>query len=739
MRTLVAADHNNASLIGEWLTRVPLLTGMIFPLVFYVAWNGERWLPSISSMVVLCLLLGLAGLVTTRTATIRAAPLAVTGLVLAGIVWQVMIDVWHGLPAIGWHRACERFGGLAALLLVASSMKSWTRQLMWMSLAASVGILFTVGFTLPDPEGLAIQWFGFGNINMTVHYLCPALAAGAVFLVLRALPRRPALGHPGWKVLYQPATWLILAGIASMVTLSVVTGRRGALAILGTVGLGLVVDWLVQHGKPRVALGLIAGLTFAIIATFYLLTPYDLGPRAVRILQYRAVLALDPGFFGLGTYGIVTMSDSANELCRHFLATRLFVLSAHNEFMDVWLDGGFPALLIAMAAVVAVFLHAHLILHPTRRRVCVALAWSVLPGLLLDNAFSRPEGMFVLGACAGLILRTESRWSTRRTLSKAAIFTGRSLMAVAALAVLALGLGELPGATIATRASLEIQLRTLRRIGNPEQLIMLGKEFSNQTSMQLRADLLCIGAQIVGGKTRYALSAINDLAFVAPFPAAPLTEAERVSWIARCERTRPFSSNARVMVEEFVKAYPRLEAVLPPDVQRRHLAWLGTPVGTVSAESIAGIDDASEITAYLWAAALERRTVKARDWVALEQVFARYYDVPDVCELAFKLYGRAAPPPNMRERISSLLVKAIRYHFPLDLLTTITDADQGRWLYPAMKARFPDYERIARLNLTMPVVRDEEEWMRMLTSVRYFAWMNSGRSDRQQLQRAPAP
>lgn len=324
---------------------------------------------------------------------------------LLALGWQALaLALWSPLPDPGGLLVAERAAGLAVAVAVAAWQPSWWALALWALAILGGDVLAQHVAAVPAHCGPAAP---FGNQNFNA-----AAAPLAVLAVGLAWPALRTARHAG------AGTW-IAAGIGLLALASaVVMGLpepigRGTRAIWLAMAAGLG-TWLVL-GLPRLLGPALVAAGFAIVLAVQgacvagWLPVTGGGPSwEQRIWFWRGSLRaiFESPIIGIGPGGTLDALQRVPEACGHWLAVPSFAEHAHNEWLQVFLDGG-----VVNAALVATGLVLTLLPLWRRRRSPAArallAAWAgLLAHALAESHLSQPGAVW----CAALLAGASWGW-----------------------------------------------------------------------------------------------------------------------------------------------------------------------------------------------------------------------------------------------------------------------------------------------------------------------------------------
>lgn len=667
-RILSNLPHGTASAI--------LTLPILIPLVYYGAILSQRLSPSLTDLLPVFMLVcvGMVSVDSVSSPRIKRF----SYIVIAWFLWQAIVNVGWGAWPISWWRLMERATGVGVALIVLTGVRKSGHALSVAGAAASGAMLFIVTICYPDPTGQMIYWFGFGNINMTVHYLLPPIVAWFVWVWW---PKEAnGMGEP-W-----PRRCLALLGLLALVMIVVETSRRGAYLAFGTCISGLIVDrW--HRWSPRwciigvclavmVSIGLVAGI---------IATDQGLGNRSHRILQYKACWSLAEAHWltGQGGYGVLTMLGSLDEAPRRFVSAGLYLIHAHNEFLDAFLDAGILGAILMIIGFVMVVVAAHGIRDARLRATMVALTWSCIPGLLFDNSFARIEGSCFLGMWAALIFiaRTqdgeqEVTTGTPNWRSAFAIFGVKCAVIVSSLWGL---IGTLPSGLASQEATLEGLCRVMRRTYHPEMSALMAGIINENVKDQETAT---IAFNTIGQQQARLRNGELILLVAANCAANSRVKDEvKLAWSLECMRVLPFKMEPMAWTMTLLNRHPDWAPAVNPIFYERLLLVTGErdrPTIPVSDR----LERASTNWCRLWGRASTNKKPSPADWDEFGQLVNSFGEMPPITETFHRML--LLDPSLDPDLIRKWSLLAIRSPPAAERLAEATTPQQAKALLLAM-------------------------------------------------------
>jgi O-antigen ligase len=304
--------------------------------------------------------------------------------------------LWSLMPALALF-----LGGMT----LEAPLRRRMLQVVLVTVLASAGFAFyQLSLPADSPELLYTQWGrNFGGFFINPNHQGTALVFGAVIsaaLFAQGL-RSDAQGRLAYRYwLYA----LVCAACVGMIPLA----RGTAAALLVVVGLlavlvmiGLMPKWMSRHPLlPRLyALGM-STLAIAVLCSAMLVRHVDADRGIMAAQTARIAAKFTPFGTGMGSFVPVYLQEQELRM-----AQTKTINHAHDEYVQWWLEGGVPALLVVGFAL-GVFSWAGwrvLACTPSRRaRAVAAPAWACLLVLLLHSVVDFPMRTTTLMATAGL-------------------------------------------------------------------------------------------------------------------------------------------------------------------------------------------------------------------------------------------------------------------------------------------------------------------------------------------------
>ena len=299
-------------------------------------------------------------------------------------------SLWSLLPAVA---LC--LGGLS---LSHPSRRRLLQGVLGLALASATFAFFQLSL----PNGSPLLLFGgernFGGLFINRNHQGSALAIGAVIATALFIDgHRRAGDEEGsrrhWAYAFVAAACLLMVPLAN--------GSAAMLLVL----VGPLATWLLLRssaGRQRLPMWLATAAVATIVLTSAMAwRQVDVDRRFMAAQTLEIGSAYAPMGAGIGNF--VAAFDQQDDT-RHPQAN--IVNHAHNEYVQWWLEGGFPALLLGALALAA-FARAGwqaAFRTPSRRQQAVAVAaWTSLLVLLLHSLVDYPLRTTTLMASAGLL------------------------------------------------------------------------------------------------------------------------------------------------------------------------------------------------------------------------------------------------------------------------------------------------------------------------------------------------
>jgi hypothetical protein len=680
---------------GLWtriVARLPACVLLMTCLTFTLSYLTDRSLLD-QSGTLLALLLPLLWLMIQPTVSISDGAIErwfILALLL--LVWMAGVQYARAdaLPA-GWIRFAERGAALATCLIVVVRRVP-TRELISLfgTAAACVSVTSLVmdgGYGQLHP--LSVVNFGLGHINVLMDLAGPSLLAWAALIAGDAWNRRAVRLRD---------LVVMLCGVAALVIIAVATLRRGVFVAAGLAALwplaGIV--WRRQRWLA-VVLGVVLVALGALVAV-HLLSEDPPSMRNERMNVYRAAIAgVIAGFpFGFGHFGMIHTMLLPAEACRHLSACGGWLQHAHNEFLDIALDGGLVALAIALALTALVAVRLSRIRDPGVRLALQMMGIALLVHLMTDHVFGLATAEVWLGAVVGMMLSAP--------VMGPAIPALRLLPRVRILAwpftLLACwgALHHFYPAFMHAQAEPEIRMRCLKQALEPLTVDtqvgeLLGGEhgFVDEPSSQA---IFALATRTIGwtgrSTVRYAIS-----------EAIKYDHAQdAVTGLCRMLAIVPFYRQGYDLLAFIIHRHPECASSVPGDVRRRMSSVGGdAELPRPDLSAVPRTIDAA-IDAY---AGIIWSITNHRPWSliaeALQRLCARYGDIPGIAQLTLEAV-RAAPAGTFPWLTTALPVLDAGLRVGFDetaFCAGATTTEQARALLPVIAHRYPEVVRDVRL------------------------------------------
>jgi hypothetical protein len=604
-------------------------------------------------------------------------------LAIALLVWMAGVQYLRSdaLPA-GWLRIAERGAALALCLLVALSRVP-TRDMIAL-LGASAALASVIAVLMDGLAGNLKQYyigsFGLGQINLLCNTAGPAILAWSALQISDAVTGR------GWR---PRDAILATAGFAALLIIAILTRRRGVMVAMTCATLWPLGCWLYQRHR-HLALALAGALAaLLVILAVHLLSEDTPSLRNERISIYRcAVEAVGAAWpFGFGHYGILHVQQIQSEACRHFTACGGWTQQAHNEFLDVAVDGGPVALLVVLALALMAAYRLTRIRDPQVRLALQMLAIAVLIHLMTDNVFGLAPAEAWLGTVVGAMLAAPvsgpvlRRWRLLPLVPVvAALFTTLAAWGV---------WHQLQPTLLMRDAGIQPRLESLAASREPViidvQAKLLFAAAGPEISDGMVRDVVGTAVHLMGWTGALAV-AQSDCEARAGHAQAETVALLRVLGMLPCYR-QAYEELGRVISHN-----PECATAVPAEVQRR-LAYLGGD-RRLPAPNLAiaprTMDDAIDAYASItWAIATGRPWPMIAD--ALRTLCRRYGDIPGVAQLTLQAM-EAAPAgsfPWLNEVYPAIEV-GLRAGFDAGAyFAQAITLEQARAVMPLIQVRYP--------------------------------------------------
>jgi hypothetical protein len=606
------------------------------------------------------------------------------------LVWMAGVQALRAdaLPA-GWQRFAERGAALATCMMVALGRVPVREMITMMGSAAS--LVTIIALVMDGLSGhlkpLDINSFGFGQINILTDTAGPSLLAWTVLMVEEARHRR--------RILPRDCV-LLLLGLAAMAIIAAATHRRGVMAATAIAAMWPVTRWLYQRMPRTTSAGIAVIVLGFCVFIVHLLSQDVPGLRYERIsLVHVASEAFVAGLpCGFGHFAMLHTQQLGGEACRHFTACGSWVQHAHNEYLDVAVDGG-PVALALVLGLTALVAYRLLLIRDSQVRLALQLMGiAIVVHLLTDNVFGLAPTELWLGAVIGMIFCAPV--AGRRMAPLTILPTVRVLAWLFTLLACSGAWPTLLAVLIDRQAPIEERLRCLNASHEPLIVdmmlcdVMSGGESALEPS---RARLVLAQAvRTMGWNGQLA-------AIAAQQSLASDRYQDAVADQVRLLGFSPFYRQAYQDLGELLHRHPQCASSVPLPVLRRLSYLSGNP--RLSAPVLGNppqtIDDAADAYAGIsWAIA------NGRSWAQiatpLYHLCRRYGDIPGVSQLVLQavLAAPAGSFPWLAEELPVLEV-GLRFGFDaLAFFAAVTTPDQARALLPVIVAFYPGVVRDVR-------------------------------------------
>jgi len=391
---------------AEWmLCAFPFLGG----LVQVVVGCTDRYAP-VASVVLLVVLLPVLLILSMPSVSIRDRDVRWVLIIgLAFCCWNAAVTFGrHNLESY-WWRIPERSAALCAFLALCGGKASAGERLRVMAMACSSVVILGMSLDSWNAWGTP-QWatdamgtFGFGHPNYLFNMIHPVMLAAALHACCR----------PGeWR--RSERIWLV-CGWAALAFGIYITKRRGVPVAL-IAGLGLC--WWVSlwHSRRRLAYAILAlAGTAAMGLGLYLYSHEMPAYRMGRLRLYQAALETAAhGFpWGWGSYGANQIIHSTSEASRHLTATGGWAFHAHNEILDVLLEGGPVAVALWVMAGWLIWSRVRRIIDPVLRQSAIVMVGAIGTHMMTDPVFGQDCGQLYLAVMIAWIFVAPARPSGR--------------------------------------------------------------------------------------------------------------------------------------------------------------------------------------------------------------------------------------------------------------------------------------------------------------------------------------
>lgn len=342
---------------------------------------------------------------------------------VAGI--PALATTWSLTPAASLRAGLSLLPGVALFLAVLGVDTTTQRRLLILCVALPIASLVLGFLQLGLPQDSLLnpypQWapsmagtFANPNHQGTAMLLglaiCLAFAMGSMDANAGATADGEPRKRNPWPAIIAGAT--LLLGLP-------LTNSRAAVVIgvllLVAAPLGMAASWLRRSGQGRrsiLALMLVtalAGLGLSAVMGWMKVDEVE----EFRWLMRQATFALGflhlPWGSGIGSFVPVFQQALPDGLLMH-----PYINAAHNDFAQVWLEGGLPAILLTAVALIAMGIAAvaHMRFHRGDRR----LVWSAVLGIFVflahagaDYALRTPSLMAVAALLVGVLIAQGAR------------------------------------------------------------------------------------------------------------------------------------------------------------------------------------------------------------------------------------------------------------------------------------------------------------------------------------------
>ncbi len=463
---------------------------------------------------------------------------------------------------------------------------------------------------------------GWPNINVPVNTCAPFLAGS---LAAFATGRRPSR----WPLA------IMVLGIASLLLLTIITGRRTVLA-LGLVTVGLVA--LAARKRPgfpppRFWLPpmLFGAFGVIVLGAWWMSDAAVIGTgQRLRLYQVGLECIASGGLLGGGFHPAAWAQDLPSEWARHLTMGGMWGLHLHSEPLEIIATAG---VLGAGALVAGVALLWSIVRSITDRPTRWACATTLcLLGLvaLIDPSLSVLQGAWMTGIAVGFAIRASPEAVAPVRRWPGLVATGL------AASVFAVGLhGLWPVALLRRDASPEAQRRCLEALQE--------REVGTLESERLARTLLGAGQAAEAGHMleaaalRYGWNGYLPVLRAAAADAAGTPEEIRIAH-ERVLRRTPLNLRSASALTQLDKRDAAEYARIDPEVLRGALLAMSDPRITAATPPLPVADISSGMLALEtvlwhwqrtgWSPALDQ---------TLAAVVARYGDIPDVAALTAQL------------------------------------------------------------------------------------------------------
>lgn len=304
-------------------------------------------------------------------------------------------SLWSLLPALALF--------VGALSVGRKNARRLLQLLLAMVLASAAFAFFQL--SLPDGSPLLMytSWGrNFGGVFVNPNHQGTALSLGAVIAVTLFVDGRRR-AHDQRNHLH----WLYaLACLACVVMIPLAGSRAGVLLVIvgllaSIVMLGIL-RWRSLRVDRAVAMGLIAAVTVAVVTLISAVALQQVDSQRQTIARETIRIGNQFAPLGVGIGNFVPVYAQSQD---PKYAGRQEVNHAHNEYVQWWMEGGLPALVVVLFGL-AVFGWAGwqvLSRMPSRRLMAIAApAWCGLLVLLVHSLVDFPMRTTTLMATTGL-------------------------------------------------------------------------------------------------------------------------------------------------------------------------------------------------------------------------------------------------------------------------------------------------------------------------------------------------
>jgi O-antigen ligase len=331
-------------------------------------------------------------------------------------------------PGRTWNSLVALLPPLAALLLFAATPVS-ARTNVLITLIALIAASAVLGLAQrTGPPGGALYLYSITNEASAVGFFAnrnhQSLALACLFPMLgafAALPSRDGKRRP-WRL------WLALGGAVALIPLLLATGSRSgaALSLVGLLFGGLLLrsGGATRRIRPVMLWGALAALIGAMIVLTMVFARADALYRIaggemnadlrIRLLEPVGRLIADTFPFGIG-FGAFEPVFRVVEPAE--MLHRAYVNNAHNDLLQIVLEGGLPAVLLLLAFLAWLGrrcwrvwrVPAPLGITDTLARLGSVLALMILAASLVDYPLRTPFMMILFAVSLGLMGRGRDR------------------------------------------------------------------------------------------------------------------------------------------------------------------------------------------------------------------------------------------------------------------------------------------------------------------------------------------